>query len=222
MEQEKKLLLLCRCLIEQALNWGDSSTWTNDDFEQLSEKIFDKTRIQLSVSTLKRIWGKVRYENFPTAGTLNALSRFLDYDSWRDFRQKNQEDEIKQLNKTEPIALENKIGSPEKTPSKPRPWRLKIIGVAFLSLFTLVVIVVFRMAEHHNIKSIDPVTVKFEAIKASDDLPNSVILIMMSPALNLTVCLFNNHGIHHAGKGLMVTANSIPPSIMSPAFLLQS
>ena len=89
MEKEKQLLTLCRRLIEESLNWGDSSIWGNDDFEQLSEKIFDKTKVQLSISTLKRIWGKVRYENFPTAATLNALAGFLDYESWRDFRQKN-------------------------------------------------------------------------------------------------------------------------------------
>src|SRR6266481_242088 len=95
MEKEKQLLLLCRKLIEQSLNWGDGSIWSNDDFEQLSEKIFDKTKVKLSVSTLKRIWGKVRYENFPTTATLNALTGFLGYESWRDFKQKNLiEDEI--------------------------------------------------------------------------------------------------------------------------------
>ncbi|HEX8024317.1 hypothetical protein [Mucilaginibacter sp.] len=90
MEKEKQLLLLCRQLIEQTLNWGDSSIWGNDDFEQLSLQIFDKTRVQLSISTLKRIWGKVRYESFPNAATLNALACFLDYTSWRDFRQHHQ------------------------------------------------------------------------------------------------------------------------------------
>jgi hypothetical protein len=90
MEKEKQLLLLCRQLIEQMLNWGDSNIWGNDDFEQLSQQIFDKTRVQLSVSTLKRIWGKVRYESFPNAATLNALAQFLDYTSWRDFRQHHQ------------------------------------------------------------------------------------------------------------------------------------
>src|ERR1700734_3446935 len=89
MEKEKQLLIKCRLLIEESLNWGDNDTWSNDDFEQLSEKIFDKTKVQLSISTLKRIWGKVRYENFPTTATLNALAGFLDYESWRDFRQKN-------------------------------------------------------------------------------------------------------------------------------------
>ena len=69
MEREKQLLLLCCKQVEQMLNWGDSEAWTNEDFEQLSEKIFEKTRVQLSISTLKRIWGKVRYDNFPATAT---------------------------------------------------------------------------------------------------------------------------------------------------------
>src|ERR1700749_3680397 len=118
MEKEKQLLLLCRKLIEQSLNWGDSIIWGNDDFEQLSEKIFDKTKVQLSVSTLKRIWGKVRYENFPTSATLNALACYLDYESWRDFRQKNQDNESFQL---PPNEVKNKEAEPVKAnPSSPK------------------------------------------------------------------------------------------------------
>src|ERR1700722_3291389 len=90
MEKEKQLLQLCCRQIEQTLNWGDSETWSNDDFEHLSEKIFDKTRVQLSISTLKRIWGKVRYENSPTTATLNALAGFLGFENWREFRQKSE------------------------------------------------------------------------------------------------------------------------------------
>src|ERR1700742_1158626 len=89
MEKEKQLLRLCCLHIEQAVQWGDSEAWTNDDFERLGEKIFEKTRVQLSISTLKRIWGKVRYENLPTTATLNALAGFLGYESWREFKQKN-------------------------------------------------------------------------------------------------------------------------------------
>ena len=85
MSTERELILLCRTRIEQILNWGDSSLWTNSDFELLSDKIFEKTTVRLSISTLKRIWGKVKNDNSPTAATLNALANFLDYASWRDF-----------------------------------------------------------------------------------------------------------------------------------------
>ena len=90
MEKEKQLLQLCCRQIEDTLNWGGGEAWSNDDFEHLSEKIFEKTKVRLSISTLKRIWGKVRYENSPTTATLNALAGFLGFESWREFRQKNE------------------------------------------------------------------------------------------------------------------------------------
>jgi hypothetical protein len=30
--------------------------------------------------------GKVKYESKPTITTLNALAKFMDFESWRDFR----------------------------------------------------------------------------------------------------------------------------------------
>lgn len=165
MEKEKQLLLLCRQLIEQMLNWGDSSVWGNDDFEQLSQQIFDKTRVQLSVSTLKRIWGKVRYESFPNAATLNALACFLDYTSWRDFRQHHQ------VNGVVEHAVE--IIGPEapQTTAFPQP-RLRYVW--FGSALLLVLGALFFMSSKRN-KPVDPASIKFSSKKVSDDLPNSVI-----------------------------------------------
>jgi len=81
----------CRRLIEAGLQWGDSADWTNEDFEDLGERIFAQTSVRLSVSTLKRIWGKVRYESSPTLGTLNALASFAGFGGWREFVQQQGE-----------------------------------------------------------------------------------------------------------------------------------
>jgi len=79
MGTEKPYIVLWRELAEQALSWENSGNWGDYDFEKLSELIFEKTQTRLSLSTLKRIWGKVRYDNTPTIITLNALARFLDF-----------------------------------------------------------------------------------------------------------------------------------------------
>jgi hypothetical protein len=65
LEKEKQWLEECRKSIELLLGWGNSSLWNNDDFERLSAMIWEKPWIRLSVSTLKRIDGKVRYRNSP-------------------------------------------------------------------------------------------------------------------------------------------------------------
>ncbi|RRB06563.1 hypothetical protein [Larkinella rosea] len=88
MHTEDENLQHCRMLIEEKVNWGDSSQWQNQDFETLSERIFAETNVTLSVSTLKRIWGKVRYDSAPTATTLNTLAQFVGFENWREFRKK--------------------------------------------------------------------------------------------------------------------------------------
>jgi len=74
---------------EEKTEWGDSDLWNNQDFLELSRMIFDQTGIALSHVTLKRIWGKVRYECLPHTTTLNTIVQFLGYKSWREFRVKN-------------------------------------------------------------------------------------------------------------------------------------
>lgn len=85
MNKEATSLKKCRHLIEEKLAWGSSECWQNQDFENLSERIFEETRIQLSTSTLKRLWGKIPYDSTPNLGTLNALAQFAGYDNWRVF-----------------------------------------------------------------------------------------------------------------------------------------
>src|ERR1700761_2973367 len=76
-------------LFEFNTGWGDSDDWTNQDFVVLSEKIQKRTGVALSHVTLKRVWGKVKYDSHPTTHTLNTLVQFLGYENWRDFRSQN-------------------------------------------------------------------------------------------------------------------------------------
>jgi hypothetical protein len=78
-------------LFEEKTGWGDSDLWNNQDFLELSVMIYEKTGTTLSHVTLKRIWGKVRYESLPHTSTLNTLVQFLGYKNWREFRVSNAE-----------------------------------------------------------------------------------------------------------------------------------
>lgn len=73
--------------IETQLNWDEGATWTNKDFQELSERIFERTRQQISVTTLKRVWGRAERVANPSGATLDILAEFAGYDSWRKFRQ---------------------------------------------------------------------------------------------------------------------------------------
>lgn len=78
----------CLELIESKLNRGKSSEWTSYDFEKLSDDIQKDTGVILSVTTLKRLWGKLKYGNIPTTTTLNTLAKFAGYKDWREFIQR--------------------------------------------------------------------------------------------------------------------------------------
>lgn len=90
MIQDDKLLRKCLKEIGSVLNWVDSKQWQHKHFESLSELIFEKTKVSLSPLTLKRLWGKIKYDSAPSVTTLDTLARFLEYKDWIDY-QNNQE-----------------------------------------------------------------------------------------------------------------------------------
>src|SRR5690606_33842870 len=74
-------------LTEAKLEWGSGDNWSTQDFEAVSVKVLEVTGINLSVTTLKRLWGKIKYESNPTVTTLNALAKFNGFENWRSFQQ---------------------------------------------------------------------------------------------------------------------------------------
>lgn len=55
------------------------------DYENVSQAIEAKTGILISISTLKRLL-KGDFARLPQVATLNAISRYLDYQHWQDYR----------------------------------------------------------------------------------------------------------------------------------------
>jgi hypothetical protein len=97
MTKSESEILVSKCLgiIEANLGWGKAEDWTNYDFSKLSDEVHNRTHVRLSVTTLKRIWGKLKYENAPTLTTLNALAQFAGYADWRSFS--NQESPLEKV-----------------------------------------------------------------------------------------------------------------------------
>src|SRR5580704_6289199 len=89
MQTDEFLIGKAKRLYEDKTGWGDSDEWTNQDFVILSEKIQERTGVALSYVTLKRVWGKVKYDSLPNTHTLDTLVQFLGYENWRDFKSQN-------------------------------------------------------------------------------------------------------------------------------------
>jgi hypothetical protein len=71
--------------IEGIFDQGRGSEWSNNDFERLSERILEKTGKRLSITTLKRVWGRTAPTSAPSLTTLNILSEYAGYGDWRKF-----------------------------------------------------------------------------------------------------------------------------------------
>jgi hypothetical protein len=89
MQTDEFLIEKAKRLYEDKTGWGDSEEWTNQDFVILSEKIEERTGVALSHVTLKRVWGKVKYDSLPNTHTLDTLVQFLGFTSWREFKSQN-------------------------------------------------------------------------------------------------------------------------------------
>ena len=58
---------------------------TPSEFSEASLMIQKKTGRSISLSSIKRIWGYVAYESFPSITTLNTLALFNGFKSWDTF-----------------------------------------------------------------------------------------------------------------------------------------
>jgi hypothetical protein len=138
-------------LYESNTGWGDSDEWTNQDFLILSEKIQERTGEALSYVTLKRIWGKVKYDSLPNTHTLDTLVQFLGYENWRDFKSQNGNGTasaitVKQIN-------ENGYGHTtvdNRPEPKKKTWILR--SILFIAiLVVLILLIVFIVSMHRLI-----------------------------------------------------------------------
>lgn len=80
-------LALCLNEIEKKLGWGTSSSWKDSDYIELARLISEATQISISSHTLKRLFGKITYnENYnPQRATKNALAIYLGYSDWKSY-----------------------------------------------------------------------------------------------------------------------------------------
>lgn len=166
-QQEKEYLELFKKQRETMLGWGNSEFWSNSDFEKLSELIFAKTNVSLSISTLKRVWGKVRYDSIPTTTTLNTLAQFSGYESWRSFCAKAAAGEINN-------TVASKAPLVQDNPAKPfrnRRW----ISAALLLTTLIAIVLVWTSFHNKTAQVIDRSKIVFTSKMVSDDLPNSVV-----------------------------------------------
>lgn len=162
MEGNTEALYLKRCLekVEMRLKRGPGTKWTGYDFEQLSNEIQESTGVLLSVTTLKRIWGKLKYTSLPAITTMNTLARYTGSSDWNAFKQEMAGHVAEEALPSEPEGRQ-----------KASNYIFWLIGSLLLTIIALFAF--FYPAPRENA---EPASYSFSSNKIlSAGLPNSVI-----------------------------------------------
>jgi hypothetical protein len=171
---EEPYIHQCLLLIEKVLAWGKRDSWNSYDFEKLSEVIEQRTGVRLSVTTLKRICGRLKYDNEPAVTTLNTLALFVGYPDWRTFKQ--------QLHlPAEPTTEVPAITIPPSAEvtvqhrAKPKARRLYYWLPLVITLLLVGYFLIAFRGKNNSI-TVDPGQFKFKANKIrTEGVPNSVV-----------------------------------------------
>lgn len=179
--KELQFLKKCLELIEEKLNRGSSTDWTGYDFEQLSAEVQTTTGVLLSVTTLKRLWGKLKYTNVPTSTTLNTLAKYAGYSDWREFKQKTHIAEIMPFSPAAQPVPELPLNPLGKV-SRKSSW--KYYGLGLLPI--LILGCMLGLSYVKTGENIDPAAYQFSSNKIkTEGVPNSVIFNYNAKAAGL-------------------------------------
>ncbi|PIQ48404.1 MAG: hypothetical protein COW03_10280 [Cytophagales bacterium CG12_big_fil_rev_8_21_14_0_65_40_12] len=155
----KQCLQECLRLIEEKLKWGPSNEWLNQEFQLLSYRIFEETRVRLSITTLKRVWGRVNYESDPSISTLNTLALFIGYENWNGLKQ----------------GLTKDLLSTPNIEKKKQWSKASIAAIIILLATSTLVLVAFNKESQKPFSAKEIEKVKFSSEPVTLGLPNSVV-----------------------------------------------
>jgi hypothetical protein len=190
---ETYYIVKCLEAIEHKLGWGDPGDWKSYDFEKLTTAIYEATDVTLSLSTLKRLFGKVSYSNIPALHTLNTLARFAGYEDWRAFKQSQVATEAAgHVIASEPItataSAKDQVAATEsyRAPaSRPRQKSYAVWLLLLLAPFTFLGYSLLRNKDTRRHGPADPLKFTFSCNKMmSAGVPNSVVFKYNAAAAN--------------------------------------
>lgn len=155
MEDYENHLAHCFDLIAKKLSRGPIAAWGTRDFQILSESIHKETGTLLSISTLKRLSGKVNYTSKPNPTTLDVLAVYLGYSDWRTFVSQGKSDPIQKKKKS--------------TTAKPLQYTKPLLMLA------LIMVTLLLMIYSKPVVNYDTNDFEFNAESVSTGIPNSVV-----------------------------------------------
>jgi hypothetical protein len=175
MHTDEFLIEKTKKLYESTTGWGNSDEWSNQDFVILSEKIQERTGVALSHVTLKRVWGKVKYDSLPNTHTLDTLVQFLGYANWREFKSQNDNGAASKEKVKEISVNGNGNGMHPATEPIVKEKRKRLGAALFITAIAAAVVILLLFINGGKPK-VTKSDYSFSSKKVvSEGLPNSVI-----------------------------------------------
>lgn len=160
MVSEQQYISHCKQQIVEQLQLGDSAGKLRQrDFSYLADLIEQKSGVNLSLSTLKRLW-REDHNSSPHPSTLNALVSVLEIEDWQSFKQN-----------FEIASTSEHIHTPRPIPTRLIGW-FAVIGA--MAVLGLILFIVPGFVQTNSIKINGPITFKADKT-VSMGVPNTVI-----------------------------------------------
>lgn len=173
---EAYYLLLCKKMVEEKLGWGSSDNWSHADFVEISEKISEATKINLSVTTIKRLWGKVNYSGSPSGSTLNALALYLGYENWRSFKLDQGEGDIESPATAQEAAASAAVEEPVAVKDDNTRRNNKRLLVPFFTLLLVcLAAALFYAGKEKEVAPLAAAKIVFNSEPLAKGIPNTVV-----------------------------------------------
>ncbi|RTL61046.1 MAG: hypothetical protein EKK37_02510 [Sphingobacteriales bacterium] len=165
---EHELVKECMAAICKKNGFTRPSEMTYRDFEHISQELEEKTGTLISVSTIKRLLNG-DFSRIPQTATLNAISNYLDFKNWQEYKIASHIPETKPV--SVPVAQAKNSFIPSITPGKLiyNKWTSSLLAVA-----VLLMIFSFIKGKTSSVVSYKSASFSFKKTTAND-LPNTVV-----------------------------------------------
>ena len=159
---DKELVRLCLEELCAKTGYADGAKMSHSDLEHLCYLIENETKIVISVSTIKRVFNE-KFERLPQLYTLDALTRYIGYSGWQEFKAKK----LNSGNNSLPSDKSNEIPKgPAKAKGSPN-YRFRVLAVVTVILIAIVFIFMRKNVNTEASFSVQKIV--------SEDVPVNVI-----------------------------------------------
>lgn len=162
---DKELIKICLWEISHQSGYADPGSLRQRDLEHLSTEIEKRTGILISISTLKRLLNG-QFNRLPQTATLNAITTYLGYESWQDFKIRKHE-KISESEELTPVL-------PNPSPNNKKRWISYYVIIPGFAILLFLIIVSYNYFSKPDVVNEKDISFSVKKI-TSNDIPNTVV-----------------------------------------------